>query len=392
MITPMEAAARITAAVAPGDTETVGLDQAAGRVLRRALLADTPAPPFDRVMMDGVALAAADWSSDRFYRCLQGAPAGHRPPPRPDAESVVSVSTGGVLPPGCDCVAPREWLEETDRGLRIIPRNGTTLTAGRFVHARGSDGPKGRQVLPAGILLGAAELAVAATEGAMRVNVNRPPRVCLLTTGDEVVPPDQCPGPAEIRGSHATALATLLQDWGETHFSHLHVLDQREVLRDAIGKALVAVDMVVLTGGVSRGDYDFVPQLLAEHGVTCIFHGVAQKPGKPLWFGGRESTTVFGLPGNPNSALVCARRYVIPALARWRGGEALPVLPGTVRQLPPRLPGLTHFVPVRLSDRNWLAVPTATSGSLHPLAGTHGFAECPPAAGEVVGLHLWRPI
>jgi molybdopterin molybdotransferase len=169
-------------------------------------------------------------------------------------------------------------------------------------------------------------------------------------------------------------------------------LDRAEALRDAIGKAIVAADMVLITGGVSRGEYDLVAQTLAEQGVTCLFHGVAQKPGKPLWFGRRESTTVFGLPGNPNSALVCARRYVIPALARWRGGETPPTLPSTVRHLPPRLPGFTQFVSLRLSHGGWHAVPTATSGSLHSLAGTHGFAECPPADCEVVDVHLWRPI
>ncbi len=391
MITVAEAADRIAAAVAPGDTEVVGLVQAAGRVLRQAVLADAPAPPFDRVMMDGVALAAADWSPRRRYRLLPGAPAGHSPPPRPDAESVVAVSTGGVLPPGCDCVAPREWLEETDAGLRIVPPAGTTLEPGRFVHARASDGPAGRQVLPPGLLLGAAELAVAATEGAVRLTVNRPPRIHLLTTGDEVVPPDCRPGPAQIRGSHAVALATLLQNWGETQFTHRHLPDQPEALRDAIGEALDRADMVLLTGGVSRGDYDFVPPLLTAHGVTCLFHRVAQKPGKPLWFGRRETTLVFGLPGNPNSALVCARRYVIPALARWRGGDTPAALPSAVRRLPPRLTELTHFVPFRANDGGWLAAPAATSGSLHALAGTHGFAECPPSADEPVNLHLWRP-
>lgn len=393
MISADQALQAILERVEPGEAECVPLHRAAGRVLRHDVRAESSAPPFDRVMMDGFALQASALSREASFIIQAHVAAGSTPPRLEGSDRVIEVATGSPLPPGCDAVVPIEWCRVDGSECRIHPPEGTATHAGLFVHAEGSDGPAGRSVLSAGMALGPAEIAVLATEGKVQVCVNRPPRIALLTTGDEVVSPDVTPGPGQIRGSHAHALQALLTGWGDAEFSHRHVPDERAALRAEIDAALAACDVLLLTGGVSKGKRDYVADSLEDAGVERVFHGVAQRPGRPLWFGMRESTPVLGLPGNPVSALVCARCYVIPALARWRGAIPPGVLHGEISDLPEPLPDLTHFVPLRLGpDGVWQAVLPTTSGSLHVLAGTQALAECPPGLDLPVSIHTWSPI
>ena len=386
MIPAAEAHRRILNAVRPGPTETLGLGEALGRILRAEVRADRPAPPHDRVMMDGYALAFAAWREGRRkFRRAGTVAAGEVPPALPDAGAVLEVMTGAVLPEGCDTVVPVEArVGEDDDGVLLEDPFGQPLRPGNAVHARGSGGEAGRAVLSPGDRLGPGEVGVAATEGAVRLEVNAVPRLLLLTTGDEVVEPAETPLPHQIRGSHGLALEALFRAHGEIRWGHRHLPDRAEILRAALAEALAEVDFLFLAGGVSKGQRDYLPDLLAELGVERIFHRVAQRPGHPLWFGRHGTVPVFGFPGNPLSALCCARRHAVPALDRWRGAGEQPV-PRLVPTKPlPARPGATGFHPVRLAE-DGRARPTAplNSGDLHALAGTDGFLECPPA--EEVG-------
>jgi molybdopterin molybdotransferase len=393
MIPVSEARAIVCAHARPGPTEQRPRSQSGGSILRAPVHAEAPAPPYDRVMMDGLALRAAAWAPGARFTLQASVPAGHPPPRLRRSDAVIEVMTGGCLPPGCDAVAPVEWCRGEGSARVIEPPAGENLRSGLFVHAAGSDGAAGRLVLAAGTALGPAELAVAATEGADPLVVNRRPRVHLITTGDEVVAPDQRPGPGQIRGSHAAALSELLRRHGQAELRHRHVPDDRSALQEALAELLPTADMLWMAGGVSRGRWDLTPDALERAGVRPLFHGVAQRPGKPLWFGAAPGCLVFGLPGNPNSALICARVHAMPALDLWRGGLPPPPFQAPIRGLPAVHPGLTCFHPLwRDADGGWRAVSPATSGSLHSVCGSVGIAECPPDPECAPLIHVWSPL
>lgn len=382
MITVAEADRRIAATVQRGPSEPCALEHAHGRWLHTAVRADRPSPPFDRVMMDGFALAHEGWRDGRRNFEIQGSVgAGHQSPALSTTAHVIEVMTGGVLPEGCDAVLPVEWCSQT--GDRVHVDSTREVNAGLYVHRRASDGEAGRVVIEAGTRLDPAALAVAATEGAVELSVNRRPRIYLLTTGDEVVDVAAQPADWQIRGSHAHALRALLETWGSFEWMHEHTADKAEDLRACLSRGLDFGDVLLTVGGVSRGRWDLVPKVLGDLGVVKHLHRVAQRPGKPLWFGTRHAQLVFGLPGNPVSALCSARRYVWPALDRWAGAEVPPppriVLDSAVEPLP----DAARFVPVRRTAERYAPVPPQNSGSLHALVATDGFVECPPQADAI---------
>ncbi len=381
MISVAEAQQRIEEAVRLGPAEDCPWTQAHGRVLRASIRADRPSPPFDRIMMDGFALASGAWADgQRSFEIQQSVGAGHEAPPLRSPDGALEVMTGGTLPSGCDLVVPVEWCTTEGNHLRISPPESAILEAGLYIHARGSDGDAGRIVLEEGTRLGPAALAVAVTEGATTLRVNRKPRIYLLTTGDEVVLPEATPQPWQIRGSHAAALSALCAQWGPMEWTHAHVGDEEEALRAAIANALDTCDLLITVGGVSRGKWDLVPGVLGSLGVEEKLHRVAQRPGKPIWFGVRDQQLVFGLPGNPVSALCSARRYLWPALDQWCGVR--PVAPplAILGDAIERLPHAVRFVPVHADGAKVLPILPRNSGALHALTRSTGFVECPPGS------------
>jgi len=263
---------------------------------------------------------------------------------------------------------------------------------GLYVHARGAGGRRGRVVVGAGTRLGPAEAAVAASEGVRAVRASPPLRVRLVTTGDEVVSPDAAPLPWQIRGSHATGLQALLSAHGPIDWWHGHARDRQDELAATLAAALRDADLLLVAGGVSRGRFDLVPGALQSLGARELFHRVAQRPGKPLWFGVRGDVPVFGLPGNPLAVLVCARRYVVPAMDLRLGATPRAPLMLATRGRGAGLAGLTLYVPARLEADAAVLMPAANSGDLHALVGSDGFVEIPPpddpaapAAGEPPG-------
>ena len=397
MLTPAEADAAIAAALAPFPVEIVRLQACAGRILRNAVRAERDAPPFDRVAMDGIAIRHGDGGRRRFR--IAGVQAAGSPALSLDSsEDCYEVMTGTVLPRGCDTVVPIEDLRVGDGHAELL--GNLPPVPGRHVHRRGSDARAGDILLQAGTRLAAPEIAIAASSGLAELPVSRLPRIAVISTGDELVEPGAPILDHQVRRSNSYGLAAALALAGFPPASDLQLPDREEAIRSALGTALREHDVLVLSGGVSAGRFDFVPGALAALDVRARFHGIAQRPGRPMWFGTSESgAAVFALPGNPVSVLVCLARYVIPALGRLVGAPERPPEMAVLAREFRFGKALTCFLPVKLGyDQQARTIaeprPTHGSGDFIALAGTDGFVELPPgpathAAGLVVPFHRW---
>jgi molybdopterin molybdotransferase len=349
--------------------------------------------------MDGIAFASQAWRDGvRTFRIAGTQAAGMPPLDRAAPDDCFEAMTGAVLPVGCDCVVPVERLS-TVNGMTTVAED-VPVEPFMNVHARGLDCREGELLLESGTRLGAPELAVLASAGMARAEVHADPRILIVATGDELVATDAPIAPWQVRRSNSYALRGALHLRGFQRVAEDHLPDDPAVLHDRLATHLTTHDVVVLTGGVSMGRFDHVPSALRELGVREVLHKVAQRPGKPIWFGiGAAGQTVFGLPGNPVSALVCLLRYVYPALlammrARPGMAERVPLAAGFMVK-----PALTLFLPVQLESSPSLGVvarpkPTRGSGDFISLLGTDGFVELPPgpreyAEGYLAPLHRW---
>ena len=399
MLTPAEADALVGQHLQCLPIESLPLAQCAGGVLRENIYAERDQPPFDRVAMDGIALDSRAVAAGRRAFRVQATQAAGDPPLTLVAQSAcIDVMTGAVLPAGCDSVVPVEELTVTDgeatlgSALRVEPWQN--------VHRRGSDTRQGTLLVAAGTRLHAPEIAIAAGAGMARIRVSSQPMLAVISTGNELVEPGEPVLAHQVRRSNAYAIVSALREHGFQRVADDHIQDDADELRRRLRFHLETHDVLVLSGGVSMGKFDLVPQVLAELGVPAIFHKVAQRPGKPLWFGVAPSgAAVFGLPGNPVSTLVCLGRYVLPALFASLGQNPRPperlALGAPVTVNPP----LTHFMPVRIEQDEWgrpwaVPAPTNGSGDFSSLAGTDGFVELPPGPntyhkGFVTRLFRW---
>ncbi|HYL72349.1 MAG TPA: molybdopterin molybdotransferase MoeA [Candidatus Dormibacteraeota bacterium] len=400
MLTPAEADALIGQHLQCLPIESLPLAQCAGGVLRENIYAERDQPPFDRVAMDGVALdSQAVAAGRRSFRVQATQAAGDPPLTLAASGACIDVMTGAVLPVGCDSVVPVEELtvKEGEAALSAAAR----AEPWQNVHRRGSDTRQGTLLVTAGTRLHAPEVAIAAAAGMPRIRVSSQPMLAVISTGNELVEPGEPVLAHQVRRSNAYAIVSALREHGFQRVADDHLLDDAEELRERLRFHLETHDVLVLSGGVSMGKFDLVPQVLEELGVHAIFHKVAQRPGKPLWFGVAPSgAAVFGLPGNPVSTLVCLRRYVLPALFSSLGQTPVAAerlaLGAEVTISPP----LTHFLPVRLEADDWgrpwaMPAPTNGSGDFTALAGTDGFVELPPGPntykkGFVTRLYRWN--
>lgn len=376
---------------APLPAVEVPLEDLSGRILAAPVRADRDHPPFHRVAMDGIALRFSDLEENDLFVEQAFQPAGSPAATLGNtSDACVRVATGSVLPQDADTVVPVEHLEEVEPGSwRVVnppPRSGAN------VHARGTDIPEGAIVLAPGSKLDANALGALATFGIVSASCARRPSIAILCTGDEIVPPDQTPAPHQIRASHPAALRTALLRAGYPCATPVLVGDGPGELERAL--ALVpSVDLLLCTGGVSVGERDLVPLALVAAGYQQKFHGVAMKPGKPLWFGtAPDGRSAFGLPGNPVSALVSLVRFVLPHLRARQGSlacdpgirlplETAPAPDARTRFLAANLVETENGTRLRLARHNG-------SGDLPGLVHTDGFAEIPP--GEVPTAVVFR--
>lgn len=380
-----EASAAITEEIGTLNAEQVPLTAAAGRVLAASVTADRDLPPFDRITMDGFALRIGDAGSSAL--AVAGTQAAGDPPLRlPEAPSCVEIMTGAALPAGADCIVP---VERTVRdGNRVRLEAGYEPKAGQFIHRRGSDQRRGDALIDRGQLLGAPEMAVLASAGCAHPEVYRLARIAVISTGSELVDVESTPEPQQIRSSNEWAVATLLGATGLAEVVRARVADEPAAIRKRVLELHAEHDWVVLSGGVSMGKFDYVPDVLEALGARVVFHKVRQRPGLPMWFGvSGAGKPVFALPGNPVSTLVCATRYLVPALREAAGLGAKPPLRVRLQESLRFEPPLTWFVPVRTradtSGQLWGApTVTNTSGDFASLVGTNGFIELPETEAE----------
>jgi molybdopterin molybdotransferase len=399
LITPRLAEEAINSRLTCLPIESLPLTQCVGGTLRENVYAERDHPPFDRVTMDGIAVDSESLRRGLKRFRIQAIQAAGSPALKlRSGEDAIEVMTGAILPVGSDCVIPVEQLDVAD-GFAALKAS-VNHSPYHNIHRRGSDSRQGHLLLEAGTLLRAPEIAVAASAGMARVRVSSQPAIMVMSTGDELIEPGDPIADYQVRRSNAYAVAATLRKRGFGRVGDDHVPDDEAILRARLELHLTTHEVVVLSGGVSMGKYDLVPKVLMQLGVEEVFHNIAQRPGKPMWFGiGPQGQSVFGLPGNPVSTLVCLIRYVIPAIA-----EAM----GTKRRQPERLalgapvtfqPALTYFLPVTIEHDEWgrsWAMPKVPNGSgdFLSLAGTDGFVELPPGPntypkGFVTSVYRW---
>ena len=379
--------------------ESLPLAQCAGAVLRENIYAERDQPPFDRVAMDGIALdSGAVRAGARTLRIQATQAAGDPPLALAERGACIEVMTGAVVPSGCDSVVPVEQITITGGDAQLASE--IDVEPWQNVHRRGSDSRQGALLLTAGVELRAPEVAIAASAGMARVRVSSQPMLAVISTGNELIEPGEPILPHQVRRSNAYAIAAALRRHGFQRVADDHIADDIVELRRRLKFHLETHDVLVLSGGVSMGKLDLVPRALGDLGVRTVFHKVAQRPGKPMWFGVASSgAAVFALPGNPVSSFVCLTRYVLPALFVAMGRTQTPPERMALAAPVNVTTDLTFFMPVRVEVDDWgraWAVPSPTNGSgdFTSLAGTDGFVELPPGPnaypkGFVTRLHRW---
>jgi molybdopterin molybdotransferase len=398
VLTPAGAEALIFEAIPLFHREDCAISEAHGRILRGDLRADRDLPPFDRVTMDGFAIRSSDLArGGRKFHVVATQAAGMRPfSLGSGADTCVEVMTGAVLPEGADCVIPYE--EAAREGDWMATE--ASAEPGRSVHHRGSDHRAGEVIVRAGLRLTGREIAVAASCGYPALTVTHSPKVAVVSTGDELVDVDGIVASHQIRRSNDHALRAALIAGGYPRADRFHMRDVRHEIEHMLWHILAEYDVLLITGGVSKGKFDFLPSELGRQGVKKIFQGVAQRPGKPFWFGlSGRMTPVFALPGNPVSAYTCLHRYVLPALDHAGGLNPRPLAHAALTEAVEFKPNLACLLPVSLSSgprAELLAkpAPVNSSGDFAGLVGTDGFVELPAnlsefPAGYVAPFRRW---
>ncbi len=322
MIELTEAQRIVLSHAKPLGTVDVPLGTALGLTVAVPVTCDIDYPPFDRSVMDGYAVRAADVASVPVeLRVVGQIPAGSTPAESLGPGEAMQINTGAPIPSGADAVVRVESVELCADGAGVSIRE--SVVAGKFITPRATYVSAGQTVLQPGTKITPLEIGAAAGAGATCLTVYRRPRVAILATGDELVDVNQQPTGAQIRNSNESLLAALVRSAEGEPLALGIARDDRAVLRERITAGLEA-DMLCLTGGVSMGAFDFVPEVLQACGVTPHFHKLPIKPGRPTLFGTSESgTLVFGLPGNPISAVVGFELLVRPALAGLSGRPAV---------------------------------------------------------------------
>jgi molybdopterin molybdotransferase len=299
-------------------TERVELGRAFNRVLAEDVVCDTDMPPFTKSVMDGFACRRADLTNE--LTVVETIPAGTMPKKRIGRNQCAKIMTGAVVPEGADCVIMIEHTEAVARNrIRFIGKDTDTNIA-----ARGEDVKKGDVILRAGVLLRAQHIAVLASCGCARPLVTIAPRVGIIATGDELVEPDQKPTPYQIRNSNSFQLAAQVTGASAIPTNYGIAADTQAGIETALKKAMAENDVVIISAGVSVGDYDLVRDILKQNSVRILFERVAVKPGRPTVFGVAENVFCFGLPGNPVSGFVMFELLVKPFLYKMMGHDFKP--------------------------------------------------------------------
>lgn len=383
--------------------EEVDFIKSLGRVLKEDVIADCDLPPFNRVSMDGIAIAEAAFNSGQRTFKIEGVQAAGSPQlTLKNNNNCLEAMTGAMLPNGCDVVIQYELLT-IEHGEATV--NLETVRNFQNIHKKGLDRSKGAVLIKKNTLISSAEIGVLATVGKSKVKVAKQPKVMIVSTGNELVEVDQIPAPHQIRRSNVYTLVSLLE---RLHIKAetAHILDDKQVLETKIEAFLNEYDVLIFSGAVSKGKYDFIPEVLDNLGVQKLFHKVQQRPGKPFWFGkkicaerSRSSKTVFAFPGNPVSTFVNCLKYFYPWYQKSVGLNFENKQQAILSEDFYFKPNLTYFLQVKLSQHEGkiYATPSAGKGSgdLANLVDADAFLELPDdrtdfSKGEVFPVILYR--
>ncbi|HEX6219543.1 MAG TPA: gephyrin-like molybdotransferase Glp [Acidimicrobiia bacterium] len=395
-----EVRGRIISTVRPTPPETVDLNRAIGRVLAQPVVAPHDVPSFSNSAMDGFAVRAADVSSPGVVlEILEDVAAGQTATAVVGEGQAIKIMTGAPMPEGADTVVRVEETEEESGKVRIA----TAPPKGTSVRPPGGDVAAGSTVFPAGVRLTEPHIGVLATIGVVSSTVATRPRVAVMSTGDELVPPDtETLAPGMIRDSNRPMLLELVAAAGAQPIDMGRIPDDADSLRAAVGEAAATADAIVSSGGVSMGEFD-VTKLVLRDEADVEFFPVAMKPGKPQGFGTVGGSPFFGLPGNPVSVLVSFEQFVRPALLKMQGAKALlrPRVMGTAGETLESDPAKEEFIRVRFDGSTIPPTVVRTGGQgSHVLSGAanaDAFAVLPRdvakvEAGEPVILELFHAL
>ena len=382
MVSVLEAERLILSNIGESNIQNVPILESSGRVLAQEITAERDYPPFDRVTMDGIGINFDIYNSGmRSFEVLGTVGAGDEPDTLSDVQGCLEVMTGAVCPPGVDCIIPVEMIK-VENGIATIVEESPNISSGWNIHPKGSDCLAGSILLKPGLILNSASIAVAASEGAAEIKVSSKPRIAIISSGNELVALDQQPKPWQIRRSNSYTIAAQLEALKLADVEVFHVNDEKQAITDRFKKLLGEFDMLIMSGAVSKGQFDYIPEVLDNLGVKKLFHRVTQRPGKPFWFGvSLDKKPVFALPGNPVSTVAGFTRYIIPALFKYVGaGDYEPVKVNLSKEFKFKK-SLTYFLPAKISQRGAeiLAEPAPVNGSgdFSALAYTDGFVELP---------------
>ena len=379
-------------------TEQIPLKMAMGRVLAEEVIADRDFPPFNRATKDGIAINYDSIATGQTTFKIEGIlPAGVAPTLLSNTEQAIEIMTGAVVPDNADTVVMYEHLV-IENGWATLIQN---PTKGQDIHPKGSDRKSGETVLQKNTKITASEIGVLASVGKSTVLVKRLPRVAIISTGNELVEVGEQPLPHQIRKSNIHTLFGALSQEGIVP-KEFHLVDEKEIVKEELANILYNFEVVLLSGGVSKGKYDFIPDVLEELGVDKVFHRVLQRPGKPFWFGKQPTigTLVFSFPGNPASTFANYQVY----FKNWlRSSLNLPNPKITVilEEGIPVKGDLTLLLRVRLKCAEGRLLVSQVkengSGDLTSLALTDGFIVLDPVkefyeAGESVSFVPTKPL
>ena len=366
-------------------TEELAPEDTPGRILKENILADRDFPPFDRVTKDGIAINyEAIEKGGRQFKIQGIQAAGQAQKELLSPEGCLEVMTGAILPKGADTIIPYEEVE--------IKENTAILTGEQprpfhNLHLKASDARKGDLLMEAPLWLRTKHINMLATVGKEQVKVARLPKVAVISTGDELVEVNETPKLHQIRRSNVFALKGLLREEG-IYANAYHLKDEQQDIQAKLGELLEAYDVLLLSGGVSKGKYDFLPECLEELGVKKVLHFVKQRPGKPFWFGAKGNKRVFAFPGNPISTKVCYLLY----FRTWLGystGHPLPFMPMELKEYTNKSEDFYHQ---RLVQAYWNAakqtldieeVNISSSGDLLSLNQANGLLCIPGSRSSV---------
>ncbi|VAW11922.1 Molybdopterin molybdenumtransferase [hydrothermal vent metagenome] len=363
------------------------LKDAYGAILQEDIYTDRDYPSFNKSLMDGVAISLDSYEKGQREFLVQGVQAAGYPSLKLDGTApAVEIMTGAVIPDGCDCVIPIEEIKIADQKFQLA--DGLSLSKHQHSRLQGDDQSKGELLLKKGCQLGPFQISIAATVGKQKIQVSQKLKIAIISTGDEIVDLDKEIEYFQTRKSNSYFIESALGKQIFCESQIFHYCDNEKEIREGLSDCLERFDVLILSGGVSMGKFDYVPKILKDLEVEVLFHKIKQRPGKPFWFGkSKKEKLVFALPGNPVSTQSCLYRYVLPALKKYLGIKLVDHYARLMRGVKP-LKEFTRFVAVKL-DSNLEGVLEATpcfennSGDLLSIAHCDGFMEIPPGDTEL---------